>query len=308
MSIQALTWVIYGVAPDIKHADFRTLLVLADHADPQGMGAYPSRSTISRLTGYSVRTVSYALKSLESSGLISRGDQRIVSGLGGYKPTVWNLNMSRGAKTPPLKNAETAVQTDCTPAVQTDCTPAVQAGVQKTRTGVQTGVQHDCTRTISKEEPYIEPRESNARARKQIPIPADWKPSEEHRALADRLGISDLLKKYPYEVSGGQKQRAAVARALITRPQILLADEPTGALDSRSTDELLKLFGEINASGQTIVMVTHSVRAASCASRVLFLRDGEVSLELKRGKDTDSQFYQRITDALTQQQTGGECA
>ena len=126
--------------------------------------------------------------------------------------------------------------------------------------------------------------------------------------LADRLGISDLLKKYPYEVSGGQKQRVVVARALITRPQILLADEPTGALDSRSTDELLKLFGEINASGQTIVMVTHSVRAASCASRVLFLRDGEVSLELKRGKDTDSQFYQRITDALTQQQTGGECA
>ena len=177
MSIQALTWVIYGVAPDIKHADFRTLLVLADHADPQGMGAYPSRSTISRLTGYSVRTVSYALKSLESSGLISRGDQRIVSGLGGYKPTVWNLNMSRGAKTAPLKNAETAVQTDCTPAVQTDCTPAVQAGVQKTRTGVQTGVQHDCTRTISKEEPYIEPRESNARARKQIPIPAERSPT-----------------------------------------------------------------------------------------------------------------------------------
>ena len=124
--------------------------------------------------------------------------------------------------------------------------------------------------------------------------------------LAYDLGIETLLKKYPYEVSGGQKQRAAVARALITRPQILLADEPTGALDSRSTDELLKLFGEINASGQTIVMVTHSVRAASCASRVLFLRDGEVSLELKRGKDTDSKFYQRITDALTQQQTGGE--
>ena len=126
--------------------------------------------------------------------------------------------------------------------------------------------------------------------------------------IAEQLGIADILTKYPYEVSGGQKQRAAVARALITRPQILLADEPTGALDSRSTDELLKLFGEINASGQTIVMVTHSVRAASCASRVLFLRDGEVSLELKRGKDTDSQFYQRITDALTQQQTGGECA
>ena len=103
-------------------------------------------------------------------------------------------------------------------------------------------------------------------------------------------------------------KRQAVARALITRPQILLADEPTGALDSRSTDELLKLFAEINHAGQTVVMVTHSVRAASCASRVLFLRDGEVSLELTRGKDTDSQFYQRITDALTQQQTGGECA
>ena len=126
--------------------------------------------------------------------------------------------------------------------------------------------------------------------------------------LARDLGIETLLKKYPYEVSGGQKQRAAVARALITRPQILLADEPTGALDSRSTDELLKLFAEINHAGQTVVMVTHSVRAASCASRVLFLRDGELSLELTRGKDTDAQFYQRIADALTQQQTGGECA
>lgn len=143
-----------------------------------------------------------------------------------------------------------------------------------------------------------------ARARGQV-VHGDARP-----ALTARLRPRhrDAAQKYPYEVSGGQKQRAAVARALITRPQILLADEPTGALDSRSTDELLKLFGEINASGQTIVMVTHSVRAASCASRVLFLRDGEVSLELKRGKDTDSQFYQRITDALTQQQTGGECA
>ena len=126
--------------------------------------------------------------------------------------------------------------------------------------------------------------------------------------LVRSLGIDNILKKFPYEVSGGQKQRAAVARALITRPQILLADEPTGALDSRSTDELLKLFGAINAAGQTIVMVTHSVRAASCAQRVLFLRDGEVSLSLERGKSTDTQFYQRITDALTQQQTGGECA
>lgn len=135
---------------------------------------------------------------------------------------------------------------------------------------------------------------------------------EERRARAvealEKVGLGDQLDKAPNQMSGGQMQRVAIARALVNDPEILLADEPTGALDSRSTDELLKLFGEINASGQTIVMVTHSVRAASCASRVLFLRDGEVSLELKRGKDTDSQFYQRITDALTQQQTGGECA
>lgn len=128
------------------------------------------------------------------------------------------------------------------------------------------------------------------------------------KEMLELVQLEGFEKRKPAELSGGQKQRVAVARALITQPKLVLADEPTGALDSRSTDELLKLFGEINASGQTIVMVTHSVRAASCASRVLFLRDGEVSLELKRGKDTDSQFYQRITDALTQQQTGGECA
>ena len=122
------------------------------------------------------------------------------------------------------------------------------------------------------------------------------------------VGLTERRDHKPGELSGGEQQRVSIARALCKNPALLLCDEPTGALDSRSTDELLKLFGEINASGQTIVMVTHSVRAASCASRVLFLRDGEVSLELKRGKDTDSQFYQRITDALTQQQTGGECA
>ena len=123
--------------------------------------------------------------------------------------------------------------------------------------------------------------------------------------LADRLGILDLLKKYPYEVSGGQKQRAAVARALITRPQILFADEPTGALDSGSTEELLRLFGTVNRAGQTIVMVTHSVRAASCADRVLFLRDGTIARELSRGDDAESAFYRRIADALTASQTGG---
>lgn len=123
--------------------------------------------------------------------------------------------------------------------------------------------------------------------------------------LAQQLGIADLLQKYPYEVSGGQKQRAAVARALITRPQVLFADEPTGALDSGSTEELLRLFGTVNGAGQTIVMVTHSVRAASCAGRVLFLRDGAVAQELTRGTDTETAFYRRIADALTASQTGG---
>ncbi len=124
--------------------------------------------------------------------------------------------------------------------------------------------------------------------------------------LARELGIAELLKKYPYEVSGGQKQRAAVARALITEPRLLLADEPTGALDSRASDELLRLFARINARGQTVLMVTHSVRAASTAGRVLFIRDGEVFHQLYRGGDTDEQLYQKISDTLTLLATGGD--
>lgn len=124
--------------------------------------------------------------------------------------------------------------------------------------------------------------------------------------VAKRLGIQSLLKKYPYEVSGGQKQRAAVARAIITNPKLILADEPTGALDSKSTDELLRLFAEINTSGQTIVMVTHSVKAASSANRVLFIKDGEVFHQIYRGKNTDEQLYQKISDTLTLLATGGE--
>lgn len=124
--------------------------------------------------------------------------------------------------------------------------------------------------------------------------------------VAGQLGITELLKKYPYEVSGGQKQRAAVARALITNPRIILADEPTGALDSKSTDELLKLFTEINAKGQTILMVTHSVKAASHAQRVLFIKDGEVYHQLYRGDSTSEQLYQKISDTLTMLQAGGE--
>ena len=128
------------------------------------------------------------------------------------------------------------------------------------------------------------------------------------RTIAGQLGIADLLKKYPYEVSGGQKQRAAVARAIITQPKLLLADEPTGALDSHATDELLRLFGELNTQGQTILMVTHSVKAASTAGRVLFIKDGEVFHQLYRGEATNEQFYQKIAETLTMLTTGGERA
>lgn len=131
---------------------------------------------------------------------------------------------------------------------------------------------------------------------------------ERLKPIARELGLTELLKKYPYEVSGGQKQRAAVARAVITQPKLLLADEPTGALDSGSTDELLRLFAEINRAGQTILMVTHSVKAASRAGRVLFIKDGQVFHQLYRGEDSDTRFYQRISDTLTMLQSGGEQA
>lgn len=124
--------------------------------------------------------------------------------------------------------------------------------------------------------------------------------------LARILGIESLLKKYPYEVSGGQKQRAAVARALITQPKLVLADEPAGALDSKSADQLLDLFNSINEREQTILMVTHSVKAASHAKRVLFLRDGEVFHQLYRGGCTREEMYQKISDTLTMIATGGE--
>ena len=124
--------------------------------------------------------------------------------------------------------------------------------------------------------------------------------------IARELGIESLREKYPYEVSGGQKQRAAAARALITDPRILLADEPTGALDSRSTDELLDLFARINRRGQTILMVTHSVKAASRAGRVLFIKDGEVFHQVYRGNMSDEQLYQKVSDTLTMLATGGD--
>lgn len=124
--------------------------------------------------------------------------------------------------------------------------------------------------------------------------------------IAKQLGITELLNKFPYEVSGGQKQRAAVARALITKPQLILADEPTGALDSRAADELLRLFAGINQDGQTIVMVTHSVKASSNAGRVLFIKDGEVFHQIYRGNLSNEEMYQKISDTLTVLTTGGE--
>lgn len=124
--------------------------------------------------------------------------------------------------------------------------------------------------------------------------------------IAKQLGISTLLDKFPYEVSGGQKQRAAVARALITEPKLILADEPTGALDSKSTDSLLDSFAQINAGGQTILMVTHSTKAASHAGRVLFIKDGEVFHQIYRGNSTNEQMYQKISATLTLLATGGD--
>lgn len=129
---------------------------------------------------------------------------------------------------------------------------------------------------------------------------------EKLKPIAKELGIESILGKFPYEVLGGQKQRAAVARALITNPQIILADEPTGALDSKSTDQLLELFSKINGRGQTILMVTHSTKAASKAGRVLFIKDGEVFHQIYKASMTDEEMYTKISDTLTVLATGGE--
>lgn len=129
--------------------------------------------------------------------------------------------------------------------------------------------------------------------------------SQKLMPIAEELGIAGLLEKYPYEVSGGQKQRAAIARALITQPKLILADEPTGALDSRSADDLLKLFNQINNDGQTIIMVTHSIKAASHASRVLFISDGRVYHQMYKGGATNEEMFQKISGTLTTMATGG---
>ncbi len=130
--------------------------------------------------------------------------------------------------------------------------------------------------------------------------------NEKLEPVAAKLGIDHILKKYPYEVSGGQKQRTAIARAIITNPDILLADEPTGALDSKSAGELLDTFSNIHEEGQTILMVTHSVRAASHAGRVLFIKDGEIYHQIYRGNMTNDEMYLKISNTLTVLLAGGD--
>lgn len=187
MSMKALEWAMYDVPAEMtKGSLLRILLALADHADTEGNGAFPSQKRLCALTGYSRRTIQHGLHDLEASGLIVKGDQRLTEHYGRHRPIVWNLTMEdfRGVKTAPLKKNESEAQ-HTTPQNSQEA----QLGAQKTAVRGAIRGAIPLRPNLYKEEPYIEPRESNARARKQIPIPADWKPTEEHQALADRLGI-----------------------------------------------------------------------------------------------------------------------
>lgn len=187
MSMKALEWAMYDVPAEMtKGALLRILLALADHADTEGNGAFPSQKRLCALTGYSRRTIQHGLHDLEASGLIVKGDQRLTEHYGRHRPIVWNLTMEdfRGVKTAPLKKNESEAQ-HTTPQNSQEA----QLGAQKTAVRGAIRGAIPLRPNLYKEESYIEPRESNARARKQIPIPADWKLTEEHQALADRLGI-----------------------------------------------------------------------------------------------------------------------
>ncbi len=113
------------------------------------------------------------------------------------------------------------------------------------------------------------------------------------------LNIQEHQNKLPYELSGGEQQRVAIARALVMQPELLLADEPTGALDSRNSERLMTLFAKLNEAGQTILFVTHSIKSAAYGRRILFLRDGRICYELYRGKHSISEFREKIADAMT---------
>lgn len=126
------------------------------------------------------------------------------------------------------------------------------------------------------------------------------KMDERIRQAAEELGIGDVLNKYPYQMSGGQKQRVASARAIITNPKLILADEPTGALDSKSARLLLERFGYLNHMlGATILMVTHDAFTASYASRVIFIKDGRLFSEIQRGNQTRKEFFDKIIEVVT---------
>ena len=144
----------------------------------------------------------------------------------------------------------------------------------------------------------------------EVPLMYAGVPKAERRRRArevlEQVGLGDKIHHRPNQLSGGQQQRVSIARALAGRPAVILADEPTGALDSHATDSLLRLFGAINAGGQTLLMVTHSVKAASHAGRVLFLRDGEVYHQLYRGEMSFEQMFAKVSDTLTMLTTGGE--
>lgn len=169
MSMKALEWAMYQVPSEMVK------------------GAFPSQKRIVALTGYSRRTIQNGLHELEAAGLIRRGDQRITEHLGKYRPIVWDLTMKdfRGAKNTPLEQSTQEAQHTA----PLNELKGRNQGRKKTPLEAQSGAQHDCAQNLYKEEPYIEPRESNARARKSKPISSDWKPFEEHRALADRLHI-----------------------------------------------------------------------------------------------------------------------
>lgn len=194
MSIQAVNWAMYEVrAEQVPGNTFRVLLVLADHADPNGRGAWPSRQTISKLAGCSLRTVAYALTHLQEEGLIVRGDQRITKGLGGYRPTVWDLNMKPPEETPKTSDAEIAPLENDPTETPTD----MQTDVQKNRTGVQTDVQHVCTKTVTKgRNHYLNQREYARASEKTIQNQQatqatldNWHPSPNSTALAVEYGM-----------------------------------------------------------------------------------------------------------------------
>ena len=136
-----------------------------------------------------------------------------------------------------------------------------------------------------------------------LPLVLDRKSYQEMESrlvnVAQKLRIVELLNKRPFELSGGQQQRVSIARALITQPQIILADEPTAALDYRNSEDLLNLFEEINLDGQTILMVTHSANAASHANRVLFIKDGRIFHQLYRGNKSNNEFSKEISLSMS---------